>query len=285
MRKFLREPLLHFLAIGLVLFLSFNVISGSRGGADRRIVVNGATVAVLVQQYQAAWKRPLTADELQGLIDAHVRDEILFREGLAMGLDREDPIIRRRVQQKLVVMTEESAAGAAPSDAELERYLGTHADRYVRPAVVAFEQVMFNPARRAAALQSDVAAALARLRAGATPDSVGDASLLPASTAATAVDLIARDYGDAFAASLVALPVGSWSGPVSSAYGVHLVRVTGNTPGRPATLGEVRAAVERDREKERRQQANDAFYSKARPKYDVVIDVNLADSLKPGARD
>ena len=110
MRILLREPLLHFFALGLTLFLLFNFVSGAKGGADRRIVVNDATVANIVQLYQGTWKRPLTPPELQGLIDSHVREEILFREGVAMGLDRDDLMIRRRVQQKLVVITEESAA-------------------------------------------------------------------------------------------------------------------------------------------------------------------------------
>ena len=137
--------LLHFFALGLALFLLFNFVSAAKGGADRRIVVNDATVANIVQVYQGAWRRQLTPTELQGLIDSYVREEILFREGKAMGLDRDDLVIRRRVQQKMVVITEESAARAAPTEAELDGYLEKHAERYRRPAVIGFDQVMFDP--------------------------------------------------------------------------------------------------------------------------------------------
>ena len=153
LRGLLREPLLHFLVLGLALFLLYNAISGSRGGGDRRIVVNDATVATIVRLHQSTWKRTPTPAELKGLIDAHVRDEVLFREGAAMGLDRDDAVIRRRVQQKLVVIAEESDARAAPTDAELQAYLGKHADRYARPAIVGFDQVMFDPMRHGASLR------------------------------------------------------------------------------------------------------------------------------------
>ena len=285
MRKLFREPLLHFLALGFGLFLLFNIVSGAKGGADRRIVVNDATVANIVRQYQGAWKRPLMPSELQGLIDSHVREEILFREGVAMRLDRDDQVIRRRVQQKIIVISEESAARSAPTDAELEGYLSKHAERYGRPAVIGFDQVMLDPRRHGSALKADIAAALAGLTAGAKPDAMGDSSLLPTTAAAIPADLLARDYGDDFAASLATLPVGVWGGPVKSGYGVHLVRVTSRMPGRPAMLTEVRTAVERDWENDRRVSAREAYYQKARQKYDVVIDVSVQGRLNAGARD
>lgn len=285
MRKLFREPLLHFVSIGLALFLLFNVVSGAKGGADRRVVINDATIANIVQQYQAAWKRPLTPTELQGLIDSYEREEILFREGVAMGLDRDDPIVRRRVQQKIGVIAEESAARAAPVDAELEVYLAKHAERYVRPAVIGFDQVVFKPARHGSSLDADVVAALVRLRAGAAPDAMGDSSLLPPSTAGMPAEALARDYGDDFATSAIALPVGAWSGPVASNYGVHLVRINSRTPGRPATLAEVRTAVERDWENDRRARASEDYYKGARQKYTVVIDASLPNALKAGAPD
>jgi hypothetical protein len=278
--KLIREPLLHFLLIGLLLFVLFNVVSGGRGGADRRIVVNDAMVGSIVQRYRSTWQRPPTPSELRGLIDSQVREEILFREGVAMGLDRDDPVIRRRVQQKLDVIAEESQARSAPSEADLAEYLGKHAERYARPAVVGFDQVMFDPVRRRANLDADLAGALARLRAGAKPDTVGDSSLLPANSTAIPADRLARDFGEDFAGYVLALPVGDWSGPVSSGYGVHLVRVNSKTPGRPATLDEVRTAVERDWENDRRVRANADYYARLRRKYDVVIDVALPDMDK-----
>ena len=178
-RKLIREPLAHFLFLGLLLFLLFNRVSGGRGGAEHRIVVNDATVATIVQRYQSVWQRPPTPAELRGLVDTHVREEILYREGVAMGLDRDDSVIRRRVLQKLDVLSEESAGEAAPGDADLETWLQKNAARYAQPAVLDFEQVMFDPVRHRDSLQSDVATALVHLRAGADPGTIGDASLLP----------------------------------------------------------------------------------------------------------
>ena len=175
MRKLFREPLLQFLLIGSALFLLFDAVSGSKGGADRKIVVNDATVAHIVQVYQGVWKRPINADRIAGIDRFHVREEILFREGVAMGLDRDDAVIRRRVQQKMVVITEESAARPAPSDAELDAYLKQHAERYARPAVIGFDQVVFDadapwfkPRCRCRSR------ARSHLRAGVDPDTMGD---------------------------------------------------------------------------------------------------------------
>ena len=282
-RKLIREPLVHFLLLGLLLFMLFNVVSGQRGGSDRRIVINDATVGAILQAYQGTWQRPPTPDELKGLIENRIREEVLYREGVSMGLDRDDSVIRRRVLQKLDVISEESVAQEAPTDAVLEKWLQQHADRYAKPAVLDFEQVLFDPVKHGARLKADLDAALARLQAGANPKSVGDQSLLPASAKETPADMVARDFGEQFAAALIALPVGAWQGPVASGYGAHLVRVSRRTPGHPATLAEVRTSVERDWEGYARAQAQEQYYRRLRRGYDVVIEANLPAAANPGA--
>ena len=281
LRRLIREPLLHFLLLGLLLFLLYNLVSGQRGGADRRIVITDAIIASIVQSYQGIWQRPPTPSELEGLIANRVREEILYREGVAMGLDRDDSVIRRRVLQKIDVLTEESLGQQAPSDAVLAAWLQKNAAHYAQPAVLDFEQVLFDPARRGARLRSDVATALAQLRAGADPATLGDRSLLPVRTSASPADLVARDFGEEFAAALIALPVGAWQGPVGSGYGVHLVRITRRTPGRPATLAEVRSSVERDWESERRAQAKEDYYRRLRQDYRVIIEAKLPPGVTP----
>lgn len=276
-RKLIHEPLLHFLGIGVLLFVLFHVVSGGRGGADRRVVVDGATIASIVQRYESVWQRPPTPSELRGLVDTHIREEILYREGVALGLDRDDQIVRRRVLQKLDVISEESVARSAPSDADLESYLAAHAARYARPPVIGFEQVLFDPLRRGDRVDADVASALARLNAGTDPGTLGDGSLLPMRVPAVPADLLARDYGEEFANQVLALPVGGWQGPLRSGFGLHLVRVTSKRPQQPARLAEARAAVERDWENDRRLQASEAYYRKLRAAYDVVVDVALSD--------
>jgi parvulin-like peptidyl-prolyl isomerase len=270
--KILREPLLHFLLLGLLLFGLFDLLSGQQGGSDRRVVISQAMVNEIAQGFQATWQRPPSAQELKGLLDTRVREELMYREGVAMGMEDNDPVIRRRVAQKVEVMAEESALQDAADGAELERYLQDNAQRYALPAEVAFEQVLFDPDKHGANLQADLSAALQRLQAGIAPDQVGDRTQLPATVALTPADLVAREFGEPFAAALPGLPVGSWAGPVPSGFGWHLVRLHSLTPARAATLADVRKAVERDWENDRRMQGKQAFYDQLADKYEVIIE-------------
>ena len=272
LRRILREPLVHFLFIGLLLFVLFNWLSAQQGGSERRVVLSAAMVNEIAQGFQTTWQRPPSAEELQGLLESRVREELLYREGVALGLDGDDPIIRRRVAQKVDVLAEESDLMAAVSDTELEAYLQRNEARYALPAEVAFEQVLFDPSRHGENMQADMAAGLQRLQAGAAQDQVGDRTQLPARVALTPADLVGREFGESFAAALPELPVGSWAGPVPSGFGWHLVRLQSLTPARPAALKDVRKAVERDWEIDRRQQAKQAFYDQLADKYQVIIE-------------
>lgn len=272
LRRILREPLVHFLFIGLLLFVLFNWLSAQQGGSERRVVLSGAMVNEIAQGFQTTWQRPPSAEELQGLLETRVREELLYREGVALGLDADDPVIRRRVAQKVDVLAEESGLTAAVSDSELEAYLQRNAARYALPAEVAFEQVLFDPSRHGEQIQADLTAGLQRLQAGAAQDQVGDRTQLPARVALTPADLVAREFGESFAAALPELPVGSWAGPVPSGFGWHLVRLQSLTPARPATLSDVRKAVERDWENDRRMQGKQAFYDQLADKYEVIIE-------------
>ncbi len=165
--RWLREPILHFALIGALLFFVYGRMNPGVA-AGERIVVTQAIVDDLARQHQARWMRPPSEQELANLVEAHVRDEILFREGVALGLDRDDPVIKRRVRQKFEVMSEEQLAGAAPTDAELSDYMAQNADRFTRPARVSFEQIFFDGSRTAPEVERAVAAAKARWRAAPT---------------------------------------------------------------------------------------------------------------------
>lgn len=280
--KIFREPLVHFLFLGLLLFVLYAAVAPRQDDSEERVVISQALVNEIAQAFQATWQRPPTAQELQGLVDSRVREELVYREGVELGLDRDDPVIRRRVAQKLEVLAEESAVQQAPDDAQLEDYLQQNKERYAQPAVVAFSQVLFDPGRHGPQLEADMRAGLAQLEAGASPDQVGDRTQLPGVVSATPVDLLARDFGDEFAQALPGLAVGQWTGPVPSGFGAHLVLVNSMTPGRPSTLAEVRKAVERDWENEQRQQAKQAYYEQLHKKYQVVIDAQLAPVASRG---
>ena len=188
-----------------------------------------------------------------------------------MGLDRDDPVVHRRVLQKLQLISEESSRLSTPSDAELDAYLQTHADKYAQSGIISFDQALFDPVRHGSHTQADMKAALSKLRAGAAPQTVSDASLIPTHISSMAADRIAGEFGDEFAAAILTLEPADWQGPVKSGYGLHWVRVIQKTPGRAATLAEARSAVQRDWENERRLQATDAYLRKLKESYVIVI--------------
>lgn len=273
--KLLREPLLHFLLLGAALFAVYGWLNPG-GDAPRRIVVSAAQVEMIVAQFQGTWQRPPTETELRGLVDTWVRDEILYREGAALGLERDDPVVKRRVRQKYEVISEESLRREPPGDADLERYLADNADKFRQPSRIGFEQLLVVPSGSDVDAQAEVAAALAALAAGANPERVGRPTMLPAGGDDIGLDVIARDFGEVFAAELDALPPGDWQGPVRSGFGLHVVRVSARTPGAVPPLAEVRAAVEREWESARRREARDAQLHELRQRYEVVVDADLA---------
>lgn len=262
-----KEPVLHFLLIGALLFAAYSRLAPA-DEAGSRIVVTQALVDGLAAEHRARWSRPASEQELAALVDAWVRNEILYREGVALGLDRDDPVIKRRVRQKLEVVAEELLARDAATDADLAAYLEKNAARFTRPGTVSFEQITFAAATPA----GEVEAARVAAERGTDPAWLGQTTMLPRSARDTPLDLVARDFGPEFAAALEKLSQGTWAGPLSSPFGVHLVRVTARSPASIPPLAEVRDAVAREWENERRQASLAANYQALRSRYEVVIE-------------
>lgn len=269
-----REPLLHFLLIGGLLFVVYGKVAPMDKEGER-IVVSQAMVGELSRQHHARWMRPPNEQELASLVDAYVRDEIMYREGLALGLDRDDPVIKRRVRQKLDIVVEEQLAGAAPDDDELSAYMTQHAARYTRAASQSFEQIFFDGSATVSEVERAVAVARTALARGVDAQALGQPTLLPRSVDQQPADRIKRDFGAVFTDSLNRLPVGVWSGPVASGLGAHLVRVSARKPAVLPPLNEVRQQVTRDWENERRDRSREQSYRKLRERYDVVIEPAL----------
>ncbi len=269
-QKLFRDPLVHFLGIGLLLFAAYSLV-GPAGGDGDEIVISRAMVADMKAQHQKLWGRPPTEAELNGLIETRIADEILYREGLAMGLDRNDAVIKRRVRQKYELIAEEEN-GAAPTEADLEAYLAANRAKFRAPPVVSVTQVLVPTDGTREEVEARVAALKAALAAGADPSQAGKATLLPASIRDQRLDLVARDFGDRFAQALATRPVGNWQGPVVSGYGLHLVRIDSRTPAAEPTLDAVRAEVQREWENDRREKARAARLAQLRSQYDVVIE-------------
>lgn len=282
MKKLLREPLVHFLGLGLGLFLLFGLVGDSPGTGESRIVVPGERIAQLAEVFARTWQRPPTEGELAGLVEDHVREEIYYREALAMGLDDGDTVVRRRLRQKLEFVTEDLAATVAPTEEQLERYLREHPDRFSEPARLSLRQVYLSPERRRERLAADAEALLATLNAmsaDADVAALGDPLMLESTYAGVTPAALARDFGRGFAEALDELPTGRWSGPVASGFGAHLVRIDERTAGSLPPLAAVRDVVEREWRAERRREADEALYRTLRARYDVVVE--WPDAIDP----
>ena len=265
----LREPLVHFLLLGLGLFLLYGRVA-PESADSRTIEVNTARVDEMVRQFQAVWNRPPMASELQGLVDSYVRDEVMYREGVAMGLDANDPVIKRRVRQKLDVMSEEIGNQKAPTDAELSAYLSNNPEAFRQASVLSFEQVFFSGDAPAAEVERQSREALALLNKGTAAARVGQASMLPAQVVRMPADLVARDFGEDFAKRLESLPLNVWQGPIASGMGAHLVRISERQPAQLPALAAVRPQVLREWENDRRERNRAEVYQAMLKKYKVV---------------
>ncbi|GIK85708.1 MAG: hypothetical protein BroJett026_11890 [Betaproteobacteria bacterium] len=275
LKSLLREPLVHFLLLGAALFGADAWLRPATPAGATEVVVSEARIRSLAQNFRRTWQRAPTAEELDGLVAAHVREEILYREALALGLDRDDAIIRRRLQQKMEFVADEAAAMARPTDEELEKYLEAHAEAFQVEPRATFRQVFLDPRKRGDALATD-ARRLADLLNGTgstlDPASLGDGlTLLDARYENASQTDVARQFGREFAEAVVKQPVGRWAGPVTSGYGAHLVKVESLTPGRLPTLNEARPLLEREWMDARRKDLANAYYEKLRAKYKVTV--------------
>lgn len=275
LRKLIREPLFHFVLLGAVIFLlAGRVRSGSVGSRDR-IVVTQSQIESIVVGFSRTWMRPPSQEELQGLVNDYVREEVLYREAKAMGMDQDDIIVRRRMRQKFEFLAEDQAARTGPpTDQELESYLRQHADKYSEEPNFSFDHIFFSREMRGASADAEANAMLARLSGKGTIDiaKLGDAFLLPSRFEKTSAGETARLFGEKFAEDLTKAPLGTWAGPIESSYGIHLVRVNARIPEGAPPLAKVREAVLRDLLSDRRKQELDTQYEKLRARYMVVVE-------------
>ena len=266
-----REPLLHFLVIGALLFLIFELTREESSDPANRILVSPSQVEQLAAQFRRTWLRPPTEEELTGLIESYVRDEIYYREALAMGLDRNDPQVRQRMRLKLEFLLEDLTAQEPPTGDVLRAYLEQNPDRFRIEPRLSFRQLYLS-FDRGAALEADAERILGQLKAGAEAEKLGDPTMLPDEQTAVPKRIIARAFGEQFAETVIALEPGSWQGPFFSGLGAHLVLVTDRTEGYLPELTEIHAEVEQEYLAERRKELKDLAYRKLREGYEVVIE-------------
>jgi len=275
LRHLLGEPMLHFLLIGIALFGAYRWVSPGDSG-ERRIVITQGVVDHLVTQHVAARGREPSTTELNHLIESYVRDEILYREGVRLGLERDDIVVKRRVRQKIEMIAEEDASTRAPTDADLSAYLAANPARFLQPAILTFEQVFLGQPTSGPGVMHALAIMRGGLRSGTDPEKLGKPTLLPYRMTLTPADLVAREFGASFAAALEKVPVGEWVGPIDSSFGTHYVRLWNRTPAAAPQLTAVRDQVVREWENERRQRARNDAYTKMRGEYQVSIETKPA---------
>ena len=274
MTRALKEPLLHFLLLGAALFAAYSVLSARETTRDA-IVVSPGKVEHLAALFSRTWQRPPTREELEGLINDFVREEAAYREGMAVGLDRDDTIIRRRIRQKLEFVAENLARQIEPSDDNLAAYLAAHPDDFRIDPRLTFRHVYLHPDQRGETIDSDVRELLITLNGDPSIDAstLGDRILLEHGYADVSLRDVASLLGQQFAAAVNELDPGSWNGPVGSGYGVHLVIVDEYSKGRLPELSESRDQVRREWENAQRLAAIDSFYSNMLEKYEVFIEL------------
>jgi len=286
--RVLREPLLHFIVLGAALFVAYSLVA-TPDRSERRgeITVTQGQIDNLVSGFSKAWRRPPTPEELRGLIRDHVQEEVYCREAMALGLDKDDTIIRRRLRQKMEFISEDLAARGEPTDVELASFLRLHPESFREPSQFTFRQIFLDPEKHGANLARDAAQIIDQLnRAGAAADTTtfGDPFLLDSEfSAATSVD-ISKQFGPRFLQSLQSIEPGRWQGPIPSGFGVHLVLVTTRVEGGMPALAEIRDVVRREYDDARRIAGNEAFYRKLLEHYTVTIENQNAAEVREIAR-
>jgi peptidyl-prolyl cis-trans isomerase C len=276
MLRLLKDPLVHFLLIGVALF----AVSAWRGevvrGGRERITVTAEQVAKVREAASLAQGRPPTEAELADLIESTVREEVLYREALALGLDKDDDEVRRRLVEKMSYLTQDLADPAPSSEQELEQFYAAEPALFTIPPLVSFDQVFFSPNERGAAVEGDAAAGLAALKAGKAPTEVGDHTPLRASYDDAPRDQVRVLFGDAVAEALFSQPPGDWTGPYRSDFGLHLLRLRSRSEARLPPYDEIADRVAEAYGAKRRREANEAAYRRMRAKYDVVVEAPAA---------
>ncbi|MDO3722825.1 peptidyl-prolyl cis-trans isomerase [Marinobacter sp. chi1] len=264
-----KEPLIHILLIGALLFALYSALNPQAMEDNKRILIDQGQINSLQQQFARAWNRQPTEEELQGLIENFVIEEIYYREALALGIDKNDPVIRRRLRQKMEIYTDNLANALAPSDEQLTQYLEEHPDKFRTDDRYSFEHIYLNTDQPTAELRKRVAEAERAIGSG--QPITGDPSLLPSVFDDVSGRMLDKTFGQGFALQLEGLDKHAWQGPIRSSMGIHFVRLTEHAPGGLPELASVRDKVEREWRFDRAQALDQSFRERLLANYDVTV--------------
>ncbi len=275
--KLLREPLTQFFFIGAAIYLLYGMFAQPmEREMDNTLTVSTGEIEWMQTSWQKRWNRLPTDQELDGMIQQYIRETVLYREALTMGLDKHDTVIRRRLAQKLEFLAKDLVALTSPTGDELQAYFEEHQQRYVEPKRFTFTQVFIDPDKRGDTTLDDAEAIKATLiaKGDAIDDAsaLGDALMLQNYYPEKDQFDIQKQFGSGFAESLVDLSPGQWHGPVLSGYGVHLVYVHNIYVPPVPMFSDVRERVVQDWTDGKREELNEQFYASLQERYTIVIE-------------
>lgn len=270
-RRLASQPLVHFLLLGSLIFAAYGFISpppeSEPVDENAEIVVTQQKLQRLVTEFEAVWQRLPTEEEKQTLVASYVREEVLVREALKLGLDRDDIVLRRRLVQKMDFLTTAAARSRKPTEEDLKSYYDANRNAYLRSGRISYEQVFLgSPADEELAEEVQD-----RLRQGADPEALGRQTLLPFRLDMSARSKIDGVFGDGFYERIGALPLNEWSGPVQSGYGQHLIRVTRRQSAEYLPFESIRNEVEADWALRKAEELRDDAYAAMRERYRIVL--------------
>ena len=278
MKSWIKEPLLHFLVIGALIFVVFSVFNNEETtGNTKMIVVSAGEIERLSGNWSKKWNRPPTNIELQGLVDSYIREEVYYREAIALGLDKDDTVLRRRMMQKMEFLSNDLADLNNPDETVLNEFFLANPDKYELPAQISFTHVYFSFDKHGKRIFDDAEKVLNDIRASSPPvfraPEKGDSFMLQYDFTLETTFEVARLFGQDFTEQLFQLEKDSWLGPIESSYGLHLVRITEKIDAMIPDLAAVIDKVRTDYMFEQRQKTNKAIYERFKERYEIVIEM------------
>ncbi len=272
MKKVYKEPLLHFLIIGALIFVLFSVVNKEEAiVSGNKIVVSAADIERLSDNWSKKWNRQPTETELKGLVNSYIKEEVYYREALALGLDQNDTILRRRLMQKMEFLSNDLAELNQPDETALNKYFRENQEKYKLPARVSFTHIYFSFDKRGAKVVEDAKSVLSGLSALRAPE-LGDSFMMQYDFVQETPFEVERLFGKVFANQLFTLETNTWQGPVESGYGIHLVRISEKIDARMPELASAIEKVRTDWMFERRQKMNKEIYEKFKERYEIVVE-------------
>jgi len=282
--RLFKEPLLQFLIIGAAIYGAYAWFASPEDDyRDNTILVDANRINVMISEWEARWSRSPTRQEIEGLIQAYIKEDVLYRQAVTMGLNEDDPITRRRMAQKLEFLTSDLASFQQPAEGELKQFFEENQEAYRDPDLISFTQIFIDPDARGDATLVDAAQILEQVRAAGEPteetSQLGDRFMLQNYFAAATELDIRRQLGSGFAEQVMKLEPGQWHGPVLSGYGVHLVYVYDFQEAAPPVLENVQDRVLEDWHAIKRDEFNAEFLESLKGRYEIIIEELPADRL------